>query len=304
MIFRPSVLSLTLIALAIPSVTFSKSVIDERIVGHIEDKKINEVSGMVSSRMNQGVLWALNDSGNNSHLYALQTNGQLITTLKIEGVENRDWEDLARFTHQGKDYLLIADVGDNRAKRSEYSLYAVAKPELHRLSQSDKKQSVTPQWSITFTYEDGPRDCEAIAVDSKRNTVLLLSKRDNPPVLYELELAPAKNAIAKRLGSIPPLPKNEQQSGFSLFDYSAQPTAMDISPDGLSIAVLTYDSSFLFQTESHESWLEVLSSKPIILKRPPLKQAEALAFSADGQSIFITSEKIPAPIVQLSIAKD
>lgn len=280
---------------------------DKAVIGQLTDSRIEEASGMASSAINSNILWLLNDSGNSPALFAVTETGTTVAKLKIKGIENKDWEDLARFEYQGLSYLLIADVGDNRAKRSNYQLHAILEPKLPQKVSQIQKLTISPSWTISFTYEDGARDCESVAVDQQNGRVLLLSKRDTPPVLYQLPLFPLtwesnQQLIAKRIGEIPPLPKISQDNSFFLFDYSAQPTAMDILPNNNSIAVLTYDGAFLFsKTDGKpQSWFEVLSSKPELLTPVELKQAEAIAFSADGKSIYITSEKLPAPIIKLS----
>ncbi len=91
--------------------------------------------------------------------------------------------------------------------------------------------SIKPSWSIAFTYEDGPRDCESVAVDIVNEKILLLSKRDQPPVLYEIPLNKQKNIVAKRLGEIKTLPQPTQNDIrlIKYLNYTTQPTAMDIS---------------------------------------------------------------------------
>ena len=60
-----------------------------RQVGIIEANRINEVSGIVASRKNKGVLWVHNDSGDPSILYAIKHNGELLGTYRIRRAPNR-----------------------------------------------------------------------------------------------------------------------------------------------------------------------------------------------------------------------
>jgi hypothetical protein len=155
---------------------------------------------------------------------------------------------------------------------------------------------------MTYTYEDGPRDCESVAVDVVNKKILLLSKRDNPPVLYELLLTKQKNAVARRCAEIKPLPqKTQDNADFS--KHSNQPTAMDISSDGLSAVVLTYDSAFYFSKKESADWSTVFSGSPKEISYPPLRQAESVCFNRDGSSIFITSEQLPAALFKIDVSK-
>jgi hypothetical protein len=164
------------------------------------------------------------------------------------------------------------------------------------------KYDIRPKRTIRFRYEDGPRDCEAVAVDSKENRIYLISKRTVPPVLYSLNLYPqnpSRLQTATRVMALKTIPRPFPEDIFTdpIFGkFSQQPTAMDISPDSKAIVVLTYKYGWLFYKKGEEGMDQVFSRKPAKLNLPDLEQAESACFGADGRSIFITSEIIPAPI--------
>jgi len=272
--------------------------------GTVSNIEINEASGIAISRINEDVLWVINDSGNSS-IFAMNSNGNHLATFNIQDVMNNDWEDLTSFTYKGKPYILIADVGDNKAKREKCYLHFIQEPDLIKTSNSSPV-SIKPSWSIAFTYEDGPRDCESVAVDIVNEKILLLSKRDQPPVLYEIPLNKQKNIVAKKLGKIKPLPQ-PTQNDIRLIKYlnqiTHQPTAMDISSDGLSAVILTYVNAYYFTSEEPTDWLTVFLSTPNKITLPPLQQAESVCFDKDGKSIYVTSEKIPAPLLKIDLTE-
>jgi hypothetical protein len=283
--------------------------------GSIIAPSIDEASGLAASRLNDKILWVHNDSGDTARIFAIDTQGHQLATVNITGVKNTDWEDIASFVYQGEAYLLIADVGDNQAKRFQYQLHLIKEPDLSQLN-GQKTLSVKPSWSMTFTYPDGAHDCESVAVDVAKQKILLLTKRDELPILYELPLiAPSaqgasKNASvqminkqAKRLGEIAPLPTAmlDYVSIYTWAGFAGKPTAMDISADGLSAVVLTYTHAFYFTQSQPGDWLTLLSTSPQEISLPAIKQAEAVGFSQDGNSIFITSEMLPAPLYKMDL---
>ncbi|MEI8312564.1 MAG: hypothetical protein WCH98_17575, partial [Verrucomicrobiota bacterium] len=153
-----------------------------------------------------------------------------------------------------------------------------------------------PARTIVFRYEDGPRDCEAAAVDPESEKILLISKRTNPPALYELPLRPEKAGgiqIAKKIGVV----HVERPVKSPMVPYGNQPTGLSISPDGSLAAVLTYYGVFLFRHRKGEAWEKTFSRKPEILTPHRQKQAEAITFSDDGKTIFVLSEGTNPPIV-------
>jgi hypothetical protein len=275
-------------------------------VGSITASKIDEASGVAVSRISDDLLWINNDSGNSASLYAVNSNGDHLVTLNIKKASNNDWEDVASFIYQGKSYLLIADTGDNSESRKSYRLHIVEEPMIsHQVNQP--KLTRKPSWSIEFTYPDGPHDCEAVAVDIVQQKILLLTKRNWPPVLYELPLTAKGKVVAKKLGEIPELPK-PAQSDIRLvkyFNYANQPTGLDISADGLSAVVLTYSDAYYFSVKQQPTnWLTVLSSRPIEVPVPYLTQAEAIGFNQNASSIFVTTEKLPAPLINIAVPRE
>ena len=164
----------------------------------------------------------------------------------------------------------------------------VEEPSITKTGLSDDTP-VSIAWHIRFTYEDGPRDCEAVAVDEAHQRVLLLSKRSLPPVLYELPLRPVQDdgiAVAQRVTMIP---------------HFNWPTAMDLSPDGLSALVLTYNSVYLFSRSPDEDWPNALKKQPQRLHFTQLSQQEAACFGFYGKSVYVTSEKRPAPLIRINL---
>jgi hypothetical protein len=278
--------------------------VEAKKIGSITENFLNEVSGIAMSRYSEDIFWVLNDSGNSATIYAIRHNGKLAGMINIEGVTNNDWEDIASFELEGKPFILIADVGDNFAKRSKCFFFIIEEPDTKKIK-GNSPITLKPSWSITFTYEDGPRDCESVAVDTVSGKILLLSKRDTPPVLYELPLTTKteKNAVAKRVTAIKPLPmKDEGISDFLTF--SNMTTAMDISTDGRTAVVLTYAGAYLYKKEKDEDWGKVFAGAPTAeIAIPPLRQAESICFGRNDSTIFVTSEQVPAPLYRVELKK-
>ncbi len=255
-----------------------------------------ESSGLAPSRRKKGFFWIANDSGNGPDLYLVNAAGSYEGTLHVNKARNTDWEDLDSFTLDGRPFLLIADTGDNRAHRDVCTLLIVPEPPFPVKGQI---LEVPPAWTIRFRYEDSPRDCEAVAVDPVEKKVLLLSKRTNPPGLYELPLLPKPGGgiqVAKKTGCTwveRPLTALAQP-------YGNQVTGLALNPDRTLAAVLTYHGVFLFHRKKGESWAAALAGKPERLAPHRLEQAEAIAFSNDGHSILVLSEGANSPTATYS----
>ena len=275
-------------------------------LGNLSDSSIREASGIAASRRRADILWVINDSGNEPLIYAVGLDGSDRGHVPIRNARNQDWEDLAAFVYNRTAFLLIADCGDNENRRKSCFLYIIEEPRVGPAGIVEK----SPQewsWRIEYVYADGPRDCEGVAVDMHRREILLLTKRTDPPVLYSLPLTFTQSDTVQKarpvtkVGGIPK-PTTEDLREDPLYGrFRSQPTAMDLSPDGALIAILTYKQVFLFDRQSNESWPQVFGRAPVPLVIPRMRQAEALCFGTDGRSLLMTSEKLPAPLYRLDI---
>jgi len=226
------------------------------------------------------------------------------------GASGTDWEDLASFELEGIPYLLIADVGDNFSWRRRVTLHVVEEPTFEG-EQLHGDAQVPVAWSVHFRYEDGPRDCEAVAVDPGSGLVLLLSKREVPAALYEVPLrlqdaaSPAGSvAVARRLTEVANIPQPTRvdlEEDPERGHYRSYPTGMDIAPDGSAAVVLTLKLAYRFARLPGESWAETFARAPQTIPIPPLWQAEAIAFGSDGRTLYLSTEKRPTPIFRLEL---
>ncbi len=257
------------------------------VVGRLDDDKIDEASGLARSQQAPGVLWTMNDSGK-AVLYAIDTTGKRIGKVDLKKSDNQDWEDLASFMLDGEPYLLIADVGDNTARRKKRTLYVAKEPRV-----DENKTRV--DWEIDYRYPDGPRDVESAAVDIENERVLLLSKRDIPPVLYSVPLRSESDetVTATWLGTIDSLPKPTRQDvqfAFKTKDWHWQAVGMDISQDNHAAVILTYSGLYYYVRRPGQDWYAALNSRPVSVSLGNFKNAEAVAFGDDARTVFVTGE--------------
>ena len=262
------------------------------------DTQLSEISGLATSRRHDDVLWLLDDGGNPARLFAINNDGDRLATVRVEGITKTDWEDLSAFRMDGKDYLLVADTGDNGGLRRTLQLHVVEEPS------EVENARVRPAWSIAFRWPDGPRDCEAVTVDPVGGRILLVSKKRQPPELFELPLRPARGVQTARLvghlAGVPVSSEQERRQNARQARIRHQVTAADLSPDGLTLAVMTYQDLLLYRHEPGEDWARTVSRPPRVRELPWLPQAEALGWSPDGRSLYATGEFIPAPMYRIT----
>lgn len=270
-------------------------------LGAIADPALPELSGLAPSRRVSGMHWAISDSGNAPVLVALDPDrGQVVGVVEVDGAYNQDWEDLASFEREGQSWLLIADVGDNLWLRSEVRLILVPEP-------APDARRVTPARTLRLRYADGPRDCEAVAVDALRGRVLLADKGRHPAGLYEAALdGEGDERVATRVADFPALvptaPPRVQTLGGR--QNRGSPTAMDLSADGLRLIVLTYLSASLFERAPGQDWATALAQPRLSERLPREILFEAMGFDADGRSALLGNERVPAKFFRWNLARE
>ena len=277
-----------------------------QLTGRLGDDRLVECSGMDTSLAAGDLIWAINDSGHGPFIYALRIDGRSMGRVLVVGAQNRDWEGLDTFFWQGRPMILIADFGDNQEQHDTHTLYIVKEPlfEGERFSDSS---AVKLAWRIDFSYPDHNHDAEAVSVDTAGGKILILTKRDNPPLLYELPLIPPNDPIvAKKAAAVRQIPPPTDEDLLQKYGkYRSQPTALDLSPDGRQAVVLTYKHAYLFIRKSHSSWAAALSGHPETIPLPlpqdrsDFRQREALCFVDGSRALLITSEGYGAGIFRL-----
>ncbi|ASQ90638.1 hypothetical protein CHL67_06600 [Prosthecochloris sp. GSB1] len=201
--------------------------------GHIPNTAGSEISGLARSTREKNLYWAINDSGNPPEILPLRANGEIASVsgrgIRIPSAGNIDWESLA-IDASGNIY--VCDVGNNFSLRKLLRVYIV--PEPSPAAASTGRPKVV---DIRYPDENGKtpqplvHDCEAAFFF--RGKLFLLTKRlqDATTALYSLDTIKAGVNTLTRKDSFP---------------IGGYVTAADMSPDGKILAVLTYNTLWLF----------------------------------------------------------
>lgn len=254
----------------------SKVFLAPKQLAQLTDKKLEEVSGLAASKANRGLLWTLNDSGNPAIVYLVDEALKIRLSVKLKGIKNRDWEDIAvgPGPDGSKRYVYVADIGDNNARHAYKYIYRFEEPVLR----NDISQiTITSFDTIVFRLEGEVKDTEAILVHPTTKNIYLVSKRERPVHLYELEVSASvvDTLVARDIGSLP----------------LTQIVAADFSADGEEVLMKNYDNIYYWKLEGR-SLAEALKDKPALLKYTEEPQGEAITFSLDGSGFYTLSEKI------------
>jgi hypothetical protein len=254
----------------------------------LDESDLKESSGLAISHREPLHFWSHNDSGGEARLYAFDSTGHKTGHLNLKSTKFEDWEDLSAFVQDGVPRLLIADCGDNDFERSHARIHLFDEPDPTKKTTLDDDDIQT----LRVTYEDGPQDCEAVAVDVSRGLIILVSKTKLPYCgVYAIPLPPRTNkqgdmqVTAKRVCSLP-IP---------------MVTALDVDANNGDLWLVSYFHALCYRCTSRLMPLHAqFSGSPEIYELPRWKQIEAVAIDGD-HNVWLTSEGKKAPLGRLTL---
>ena len=234
-----------------------------------------------------------NDSGDGAFIYAINEKGEQLGTWKVTGAKNYDWEDAATYKDKtGKCFLFIADTGNNNSVRNTLTIYKVVEPSI---SPADKKSTkASPQKTekaepIDFSYPGQPPDAETLLVHPLTGEIYILTKPLlEAAVVYKI----GKTTVKIGEVAVPASPNGLLTGG-------------EISPDGKRVILCDYYAAYeLILPSNSKKFDDIWKQEPLKVELGKRKQGEAICYSADGNSIFATSEMKNSPIIRVDIMEN
>ena len=140
------------------------------VLFRLQDPALLESSGLAVSQRARRRGLDPPDGGDVAEVMAVDGRGRTVATVRLRGIDPYDPEALAPGRMpDGRPALFLGDIGDNRARRPNVSVFRFAEP--RRLVD----QTVARTW-WRFTYPDGPQDAEALLVDPRDGRIWIATK--------------------------------------------------------------------------------------------------------------------------------
>jgi len=236
------------------------------------DSRITESSGLAVSPTREDVYYTHNDSAARPEFYAVGADGRTKATFGLSGAQARDWEAMAATKDPvtGRGVLWFADIGDNLdGAWPDVSVYKVTEPR-------DLTDATLPAVRYRFRYAGGARNAEGLMVHPKTGRLYVVSK-EFAGAVYQ---AP-KTLRTDRVNVL------RKIAGAPLMATDAA-----YAPDGSSYVIRTYFSATLYRPSG-----EQISR----VSMPELKQAESIAYTADGKALLAGSEGPKSPVYRIPL---
>lgn len=268
----------------IPSATYnlallSKTAVFETtpVVTVMANQTHDELSGLAPGHKNPGLLYTHEDSGNANEVYVTNAKGDDLGRIVLDGVYNRDWEDIecGPGPEVGKNYIYVAEIGDNDAAYHSVSVYRFEEPDLTGAN-AQTAVHVTPQ-TMQFLYPGGAVNAETLMLDPQTKDLYIATKQPGKSTLYVARY-PQSTVTSTTLTALANFP----------FDLL---TAGDISADGSEILLRDTGQIWYWKRQSAEDVVTTLLRSPMDAPYAQNEhQGESVCFAADGSGYFTTSE--------------
>jgi hypothetical protein len=255
------------------------------VAGTVTAPELNEVSGVVASTTNPGVLWVHNDSGDAPRAFALTTSGTVLGTYALGGATAQDWEDMAigPGPGPGERALYFGDIGDNGENRASITVFRVREPKVDPASPVGTV-ALEGVDELTFTYPDGAHNAETLLVDTD-GSIYVVTKKAGSSTVFRAPpgLVDGSTTELSEEGTVP-------------LDAGALLTGGDIAPAGDAVVLRTYGQVYLYERPPGSTIGATLAGARCTGDLAKEPQGEAVTFSADGASYLTMSEGVDQPI--------
>lgn len=253
--------------------------------GQLAAAEIDEASGLVHSRQHDDVLWVHNDSGDEPRIFAIASDGALLTTVAVEGAEAVDWEDaaLGPGPRERTDYLYVGDIGDNDSVRPFVTVY--------RFEEPMPDATTATATALPMAYPDGPHNAETLLSDPQTGDLFIVTKTvTGVSGIYRYPAPQRADAMVtlEAVGEI----------GLATRRLPGDPFAVggDVASDGARVVIRSYTTAFVWERRPGISLADALAVDPCVLVLEPEAQGETLALSGAPGSMFTVSEGSLSPI--------
>ncbi len=241
-------------------------------------KDLKETSGIFYDSANN-LIWTLEDIGNENEIYALDYKGKILKTIKLNDLENNDWEDI---TQDKQGNLYIGDFGNNDNERKDLAIYKVSATDL-------EKENIEKTTKISFNYPEQTEfppnkkelffDVEGF-IEMNNNFYLFTKNRskkgDGTVFIYKIPNQEG-NHEAKKIGEFKTCENFE----------TCAITSVAISPNSKQIALLTHSKIWFFENFTDDNFT---SGKTSIFELNHNTQKESICFK-DNKTLLIADEK-------------
>jgi hypothetical protein len=247
-----------------------------------EPSSLTELSGIVASRKNPGVLYAHNDSGSNSTVIVLSDTAAPLGQMTLTNVNAVDWEDVAVGPCDAGSCIFVGEIGDNNLAYATRTVYRFAEPSISPTTPIGTMMVAAD--ALTFVYPDGRHNAETLLVEPISGDIFVITKVSGvASTVYRLPkpFTPGTQATMEKVGDL------------SLPGSAGLVTGGDVHPCGTRMLIRTYPMIYEFKLAAGQPFTSIFASAGSAVSTPTQDEeskGEGVTYAADGIGYFTASE--------------
>lgn len=270
-------------------------------VAILEDKRINESSGLALGGLDPSIFWTVNDSGGEPCVFAIDRSGKTRAKVRVRDAANFDWEGLAiGKDEKGVPTLFIGDIGDNLLMRPTIQVYQIPEPVINPPGQAVSETETAPPQLWRANYPDGKHNAESLLVHPLTNRLYILTKSDDGQSALYAFPQPLQPKVSMVLEKVVDLQFPELIRMGKRPHDNCMASGASFSPDGSRMVVTTYSSLYEWSLPRDQPLSEALKKPPVRIEPELLKQVEGVCYDADNLTLWLTSEHLPTPLLKVT----
>jgi len=256
--------------------------------GYVGTIELSEIAGLAISYKNPGVMWAHNEAGDVTHVYAMRLDGKFLGIVTLVGAAAVDWEDIAIGPCDADECIYVGDIGDDINDRVNYAVYRFVEPVV---------DPNVPFWTMNiniwnrypFYYPDGPHDAEALAVDPTGNAYVFTKYPGGASEMYAFPaMTPEVSITLVDVGAL--------DTGGAM----GLTTAADIHRDGLRLLLRTYYGVFEWRLQPGQAFSEIINAPRRLLPFGVEDVGEAIAYDPASGNYLHVGQGVSSPIYRIA----
>lgn len=276
-------------------------------VGGFPVTPIDEASGLA---MYDGRFYVTNDSGDVARFFRTDLEGKNLEEFRVKDWSPKDVEELtigpcpSDVGPKGTVCVVLADIGDNRVRRTHVEVAFVPLSDLPTPPAKDQKRDpveVEAKAFRRFTYPDRAHNAEAFAVLDEERAIIVTKEQDKksreaktamvyvvdiaPPDKHEKGLRKAKKVLEL---DVPAWVKDRGFGGLVTAMSLARVPATN-KTSSIRLALLTYRDAVELSLQPATAGPWSIQSRRVI-HIDPLEQQEAIAYDENYDGFYYTSE--------------
>ncbi len=255
----------------------------------------DEASGIAASNSRPGTYFLVDDAAGTGGLVLVDERGALVTRVQLAGMSASNAEALSAGPcgpmpppDRGAGTagcLYVGDIGDNRDRRPDVTVYRAAEPDLSAADLDPLITVAADEWH--YTYPDGPHNAESMMVGPDGSLIVVTKPHDDAPHrLYRGDPGGGTLTFVREFR-----PRGSQLPMRTILTGNV---ATDLAFSPGRVLLLTYDDVHEYTAPDPAADPTTFPDWPNrSLPFPPLPQAEGITGTADGCGYVTASEAGP-----------